>query len=101
VAVTAEDRDRLRLWSGQPLNPLDRNETMSLFLRTVVYRVAAQDPAILRAVCRRINLLTPVDALAADDQLLDRAEELYRALPHPAAPPSRDTMLAALQGTAG
>jgi hypothetical protein len=39
-AVSAEDRDRIRLWSGQPINPTDRLDTMPLFLRSVVYRVA-------------------------------------------------------------
>jgi 2-polyprenyl-6-methoxyphenol hydroxylase-like FAD-dependent oxidoreductase len=89
-AVSTEDRDRLRLWSGETINPTDRTDTMALFLRSVVYRVATQDPAILRAVCRRINLLDPVDALAANEQLLDRAD----------APPPRTTMLAALRDTA-
>ena len=99
-AVSAEDRDRLRLWSGQPINPTDRSDTMPLFLRSVVYRVAVHDPAILRAVCRRINLLDPVDALAANDELLDRAAKLFGELPPTDAPPPRATMLAALRDTA-
>jgi 2-polyprenyl-6-methoxyphenol hydroxylase-like FAD-dependent oxidoreductase len=99
-AVTAEDSDRVRLWSGAPINPADRADTMSLFLRSVVYRVATQDPAILRAVCRRINLLDPVDALATNDAVLDRAEKLFAELPPTGAPPSRETMLAALRDTA-
>jgi 2-polyprenyl-6-methoxyphenol hydroxylase-like FAD-dependent oxidoreductase len=98
-AVSAEDRDRVRLWSGQPINPADRSDTMPLFLRSVVYRVAAQDPAVFRAVCRRINLLDPVDALEANEDLLDRAETLFRDHPPSGAPPPRITMLAALHDT--
>jgi hypothetical protein len=73
---------------------------MPLFLRSVVYRVAAQDPTILRAVCRRINLLDPVDALASNDELLDHAEKLFSELSPAAAPPPRATVLAALRDTA-
>jgi 2-polyprenyl-6-methoxyphenol hydroxylase-like FAD-dependent oxidoreductase len=98
-AVSAEDRDRLRLWSGAPIDTADRADTMALFLRSVVYRVATQDPAILRAVCRRINLLDPVDALAKNHALLDRANELYNELP-PTDAPSAAAIMAALRDTA-
>lgn len=94
-AVSAEDRDRVRLWSGEPIDPSDRNDTMPLFLRTVVYRAAAKDAALFRAVCRRINLLDPVDALANDEALLDRAQQLSRELP-PVPPTPRARLLAAL-----
>ena len=99
-AVSTEDRDRVRLWSGETINPTDRTDTMSLFLRSVVYRVAAHDPAIFRSVCRRINLLDPVDALAANEELLDRAERLFNELPPTGGSPSRTTMMASLQDTA-
>jgi 2-polyprenyl-6-methoxyphenol hydroxylase-like FAD-dependent oxidoreductase len=98
-AVSAEDTDRVRLWSGEPINPADRTDTMQLFLRSIVYRVAAQDPALFRAVCRRINLLDPVDALAEDEELLGRAERLFNETPPASAPPPRATMLAALRDT--
>jgi 2-polyprenyl-6-methoxyphenol hydroxylase-like FAD-dependent oxidoreductase len=96
-AVSAEDRDRIRLWTGEPINPTDRNDTMPLFLRSVVYRASVQDPALLRAVCRRINLLDPVDALPSDPELLDRAEALFKQLP-PTSPTPRAAVLAALHG---
>jgi 2-polyprenyl-6-methoxyphenol hydroxylase-like FAD-dependent oxidoreductase len=98
-AVSAEDRDRVRLWSGEHIDPTDRHDSMPLYLRSVVYRAAAQDPQLLRAVCRRVNLLDPIDVLAADDELLDRAERLFQELP-PATPPRRDQLLAALRGIA-
>lgn len=96
-AVSAEDRDRARLWSGDPIDPTDRVDTMPLFLRSVVYRVATHDPALLRAVCRRIDLLDPIDALASNQELLDRAEQLFRQLPR-TQPPHRADLLAALRG---
>jgi len=63
----------------------------------VVTRAGLRDPEILRAVCRRINLLDPVDALAADTGLLDRAEQIFSEMPPGDPPPPRTTMLAALR----
>jgi len=96
-AVSAEDADRLRLWSGEPLDVTDRTQSMALFLRFVVYRASAGDPDLLRAVARRINALDPPDRLAEDDELLDRGAALYASLP-PAAVPARATLLTALSG---
>ena len=96
-AVATEDRDRVRLWSGEPIDPSDRTDTMPLFLRTVVYRAAAMDPQILRAVCRRINLLDPVDALAQNTELLDRAAAIAGELP-PVTQPAKAEAAAALHG---
>jgi 2-polyprenyl-6-methoxyphenol hydroxylase-like FAD-dependent oxidoreductase len=96
-AVGAEDRDRVRLWSGEPIDVTDRNDSMPFFLRTVVYRAAAQDAELLRAVCRRINGLDPIDALAANTELLDRAAKICKEL-EPTTAPARAQMLAALHG---
>ena len=97
-AVTAEDADRRRVWGGEPVDVTDPEQTMPLFLRSVVYRVAPQDPEILRAVLRRVNALDPIDHLASRPDLLARARALYDGmrglLP---APPPRDELLAALQ----
>ncbi len=90
-AVSAEDRDRVRLWSGEPIDPTNRRDTMPLFLRSVVYRAATLDATLLRAVCRRINLLDPIDALPANQELLDRGETLFRELP-PITPVPRETI---------
>ena len=59
-------------------------------------RVAGGDE-ILRAVCRRINLLDPVDALAKDTELLDRAAAIVADLPR-VTPPDKASTAAALRG---
>ncbi len=79
-AVSAEDRDRTRLWSGEPLDVTDRTATLPLYLRSVVYRAAPADPALLRGVARRIDLLDGPDVLAEDEGLLRRAEEIFEAM---------------------
>lgn len=98
-AAAAEDADRLRLWSGEPLDVTDRSATMPLFLRAVVARVAASDPELLRAVARRVNGLDPLDALPQRTDLLDRARALYdeRRDTFP-APPPKAQLLEALAG---
>jgi 2-polyprenyl-6-methoxyphenol hydroxylase-like FAD-dependent oxidoreductase len=100
-AVTAEDRERARLWSGEPIDVTDPNASMPLFLRSVVYRMAVHDSSILRAVCRRVNLLDPPDALERDTGLLVRAKEIFEGLRAdgslgPPAPPRSD-LLASLE----
>jgi hypothetical protein len=74
---------------------------MPLFLRSVVYRMAVHDSSILRAVCRRVNLLDPPDALERDTGLLVRAKEIFEGLRAdgslgPPAPPRSD-LLASLE----
>ncbi len=98
-AVSAEDADRARLWSGQPMDVSDAEASMPLFLRFVAYRVAAGDPELLRAVARRIDGLDPVERLPALPHLLDRARTLYAqsVATFPEVPP-RTTLLAALTG---
>jgi hypothetical protein len=98
-AVSAEDRDRARWWSGEPIDVTDPAVTLPLFLRFVVYPVAVRDPDLLRAVARRIDALDPVDQLAAQPELLDRARVLHAetAADRPSIPP-RSLLLAALAG---
>jgi len=96
-AVSAEDRDRLRLWEGEPLDVRKPGDSMALFLRMTAYPAAANDPELFRAVARRVNLLDPPDALEHEDQLIARAEEIARAggVSSPAGP-SRDELLEAI-----
>ena len=98
-AVTAEDADRARVWGGEPIDATDPNASMSLYLRSVVYRVSPKDPSILRAVARRINAIDPVDQLASDGELLARAQSLYDEMKGSIAPPPpRTQLLEALVG---
>ena len=96
AAVSAEDAARARLWGGDPIDVTDRDAALPLFLRAVVYRVAVQDPDLLRAVTRRINALDPPDWLENQPDLLDRASKLYAEMAASgsiAPPPPREQML--------
>jgi len=96
-AVSAEDRDRLRLWQGEPIDVRDPGDSMALFLRMTAYPAAAKDPDLFRAVARRINLLDPPDALSHDEGLIARAREIAGdGGVAAAAGPTRDEMLAAI-----
>lgn len=95
-AVTAEDRDRTRIWGGEALDVTDPAATMPFFLRSVVFRVAPKDPDILRAVGRRMHALDPVDLLESDTELLSRARVLYDEIRDvvPAPPPKAELLAA-------
>ena len=99
-AVSDEDRDRARLWAGEPIDVTDPAASLPLFLRAVVYKVAPADPQLLRAVVRRIDLLDPTNWLEQNCDLHELALEILRrmgqrdALPPPG--PSRLQMLEAL-----
>lgn len=99
-AVSAEDRDRLRLWQGEPIDVTDPGDSMALFLRMTAYPAAARDPDLFRAVARRVNLLDPPDALEQDDGLMARAQEVARqgGIAAPAGP-TRDDLLEAIAQT--
>src|SRR5205823_12986671 len=75
-AVSAEDRDRLRLWQGEALDVREPSDSMALFLRMTAYPAAIKDPHLFRAVARRVNLLDPPDALEQDKALIARAQQL-------------------------
>jgi hypothetical protein len=96
-AVSAEDRDRLRLWRGEPIDVRDPGDSMALFLRMTAYPAAMKDGALLRAVARRANGLDPADALARDESLIARAQAIAGrdGAPPPVAP-SRDELLRAI-----
>ena len=96
-AVSAEDRDRLRLWRGERIDVRDPRDSIALFLRMTAYRAAAQDADLFRAVARRVNLLDPPDALERNEDLVARAHEIGReAGPAASAGPSRPELLEAI-----
>jgi hypothetical protein len=97
-AVSAEDRDRLRLWRGEPIDVRDPGASMALFLRMTAYPAAANDPDLFRAVARRVNMLDAPDALEHDAALIGRAEQIARdSAPPPRSGPARTELLEAIQ----
>jgi hypothetical protein len=100
-AVSAEDRDRLRLWQGEPIDVRDPGASMALFLRMTAYPAAANDPDLFRAVARRVNLLDPPDALARDEELIARARELAPEVGTAPAGPTREEVLEAIAQARG
>jgi hypothetical protein len=96
-AVSAEDRDRLRLWRREAIDVRDPGDSMALFLRMTAYPAALQDAGLFRAVAWRVNLLGRADTLQKDATLIARAEEIGRdSGPPPPAGPSRADLLEAI-----
>jgi 2-polyprenyl-6-methoxyphenol hydroxylase-like FAD-dependent oxidoreductase len=95
-AVAAEDDQRRRAWSGEPIDVTDREQAPEMYLRNVVYRTAPGDPELFRAVARRINGLDPIDALLQRTDLLDKAQTRYdeRRADFPEPPPKEDVLRA-------
>jgi 2-polyprenyl-6-methoxyphenol hydroxylase-like FAD-dependent oxidoreductase len=97
-AVSAEDRDRLRLWRGEPINVREPGDSIALFLRMTAYPAAAKEPDLFRAVARRVNMLDPPDKLEHDGTLIARAQQIARdAGPPSPGGPARSELLAAIQ----
>ena len=97
-AVSAEDRDRLRLWGGEAIDVRDPRDSMALFLRLTAYPAGARDAELFRAVARRVNLLDPADALQRDHALIERAERIGREEgPQPPMGPTRAELLELVQ----
>jgi 2-polyprenyl-6-methoxyphenol hydroxylase-like FAD-dependent oxidoreductase len=96
-AVSAEDRDRLRLWQGEPIDVRDPADSMALFLRMTAYAAAAKDPDLFRAVARRVNMLDPPDTLEQDATLIRRAQQIaHDSGPPPSGGPARAALLQAI-----
>jgi 2-polyprenyl-6-methoxyphenol hydroxylase-like FAD-dependent oxidoreductase len=94
-AVSAEDRDRIRMWKGERIDIRDPTDSMALFLRLTAYPAAMRDPELFRAVARRVNALDPPDALANDETLVARALAMAGDGAAPARiGPTRDELLA-------
>jgi hypothetical protein len=96
-SASAEDRDRARLWRGEPLDVTDPDSSLALFIRMTLYPLAQSDPDLWRATARRVNALERMTALERDEGLIARARELAAdAPPATRAGPSRDELLAVL-----
>jgi hypothetical protein len=97
-AVSAEDRDRLRLWRGEPVNVREPGDSIALFLRMTAYPAAARDAGLFRAVARRVNMLDLPGKLEHDAALITRAQQIARdAGAPPPAGPARSELLAAIK----
>jgi 2-polyprenyl-6-methoxyphenol hydroxylase-like FAD-dependent oxidoreductase len=97
-AVSAEDRDRIRLWHGEPIDVREPGDSIALFLRMTAYPAAAKDADLFRAVARRVNLLDPPDALTQDRALIARAQQIARdGGTLPPSGPARAELLEAIE----
>jgi 2-polyprenyl-6-methoxyphenol hydroxylase-like FAD-dependent oxidoreductase len=93
-SVSAEDRDRLRLWQGEPIDVRDPSDSMALFLRLTAGMAAAKDPDLFRALARRVNLLDPPNAMERDEVLIERARKIASdGVPPSPAGPTRAELL--------
>ena len=91
--VSAEDRDRLRQWKGEPIDVRKPTDSMALFLRLTAFPAAAKDPELFRAVARQVNLLGPPDAIQKDEALIERAMTIADEGSPSVAGPSRTELL--------
>ena len=99
--VSAEDRDRLRQWKGEPIDVRDPTDSMALFLRLTAFPAAAKDRDLFRAVARQVNLLGPPDALQRNEALIERARTIAadQGSPSLGGSPSRRELLETISAT--
>jgi hypothetical protein len=96
-SVSAEDRDRLRLWRGEPIDVREPSDSMALFLRLTASMDAARDRDLFRAVARRVNLLDRSDAMEQDELLIERARKIAADAVSPSpSGPTRAELLEAI-----
>jgi hypothetical protein len=101
-SVSAEDRDRLRLWQGEPIDVRNPADSVALFLRMSAYPAAMKDANLFRAVARRVNLLDSPDAMASDEDLIARARQIAQETGAPRQPgPARSELLARIAAGLG
>jgi 2-polyprenyl-6-methoxyphenol hydroxylase-like FAD-dependent oxidoreductase len=94
-AVADEDRDRSLTWRGsQPRGPF-LGRSFAGFVRQCALPTVMLDPQVAQAVLRRSNLLDPPEALARDEQVLQRVIDLQSSIPPqpPGDVPDREELL--------
>jgi 2-polyprenyl-6-methoxyphenol hydroxylase-like FAD-dependent oxidoreductase len=102
--ATALDEQRLRMWSGRPVDPTRHDGDYALFSMAAAGVAAMVDADVFRTFVRRIGLLDRTGALDSDLELQLRIETLFgaiRAMPRPPAGPPRAELLAAVTAAAG
>ncbi len=94
--ATALDEQRLRMWTGGPVDFTRRAADYALFSMVAAGAVALVDPEVFRVFVRRVGLLDSTRVLDHDEPLQERIELQFRemlAKPRPASGPSREAML--------
>lgn len=94
-AVADEDRDRSLTWRGSQPRGAFLGRSFAGFVRQCALPTVMLDAQVARAVLRRSNLLDSPDALARDDQMLQRVMDLQSLIPPPApgSAPDREELL--------
>lgn len=96
------DAQRLRMWSGEPVDYAHRDGDYALFSIVAAGAAATVDADAARVFIRRIGLLDSTTVLDSDETMQRRIEELFGEIaksPRPAAGPSRDDMMALTSAT--
>jgi hypothetical protein len=99
--ASAVDGLRLRAWSGEPVDSVNRDGgAYPLFAFAAGTAAALVDDEIFRTVVRRNYFLDPLSILDHDVAMQERIERVFaeiRATPRPRPGPTRDELLAAAQ----
>ena len=85
--ATALDEQRLRMWTGGPVDYSRRDADYALFSVVAGGAAALSDPEVFRMYVRRMGLLDSTRVLDQDEHMKGRIEELFRGM-RSNAPPS-------------
>jgi len=99
--ATELDAQRLRMWTGQPVDLAHHDGDHALFCVAAVGLAAMVDIDVARAFLRRLGLLDRTAVLDDDVPLQRRAEELFAAMrerPRPPLGPTREEMVELVAG---
>jgi len=93
--ATSLDEQRLRIWTGEPVNLASPDGNYALFTVAAAGAVAPLDAEIVRCFLRRMGLLDSTAVLDDDTEMQGKIESLFKGLlSKPRAPlgPSIDEM---------
>lgn len=102
--AVALDGQRLRMWTGAPVDYARKDGDYALFSFVACGAVAMVDPEVFRLYIRRMGLLDSTRVLDSDERLKQRIEDVFRGMlakPPPASGPSRQAMLALMGAARG
>ncbi len=98
--ATGLDEQRLRMWTGHPVDFAHRDGDYASFSMVATGAAAMVDPGICRVFLRRIGLLDSTRVLDDDIALQEKIEGIFAEMmtkPRPAQGPAKDEMLALCQ----